>query len=102
MFLGGEARNGPAFLWDKITDGVGEDLLAEKLTEEYDAEKDEAEEDVRAFLDRLQSFGIIDRGDNRNDSKDSRFEEVGNIHRDELEGKAVFRIWPLSKFGKVK
>ena len=52
-----------AFLWDKITDGVGEDLLAEKLTEEYDAEKDEAEEDVRAFLDRLQSFGIIDRGD---------------------------------------
>ena len=41
-------------------------------------------------------------GDNRNDSKDSRFEEVGNIHRDELEGKAVFRIWPLTKFGKVK
>lgn len=41
-------------------------------------------------------------GDNRNDSKDSRFEEVGNIHRDELEGKAVFRIWPLSKFGKIE
>ena len=41
-------------------------------------------------------------GDNRNDSKDSRFEEVGNIHRDELEGKATFRIWPLSKFGKVE
>ena len=41
-------------------------------------------------------------GDNRNDSKDSRFEEVGNIKRDELEGKAVLRIWPLSKFGKVE
>lgn len=41
-------------------------------------------------------------GDNRNDSKDSRFEEVGNIKREELEGKAVFRIWPLSKFGKVE
>ncbi len=41
-------------------------------------------------------------GDNRNDSKDSRFEDVGNIHKDELEGKAVFRIWPLSKFGKVE
>lgn len=40
-------------------------------------------------------------GDNRNDSKDSRFEEVGNIHKDELEGRAVFRIWPLSKFGKI-
>ena len=41
-------------------------------------------------------------GDNRNDSKDSRFKEVGNIHKDELEGKAVFRLWPLSKFGRVK
>lgn len=41
-------------------------------------------------------------GDNRNDSKDSRFEEVGNIHRDDLEGKAVLRIWPLSKFGKIE
>jgi signal peptidase I len=41
-------------------------------------------------------------GDNRNDSKDSRFEEVGNIKREDLEGKAVFRIWPLSKFGKVE
>lgn len=41
-------------------------------------------------------------GDNRNDSKDSRTEEVGNIKRDELEGKAAFRIWPLSKFGKIE
>lgn len=41
-------------------------------------------------------------GDNRNDSKDSRFEDVGNIHLDELEGKAVLRIWPLTKFGKVE
>lgn len=41
-------------------------------------------------------------GDNRNDSKDSRFEEVGNIQKEELEGKAAFRIWPLSKFGKVE
>lgn len=41
-------------------------------------------------------------GDNRNDSKDSRFEEVGNIHRDEFEGKVALRIWPLSKFGGVE
>ena len=41
-------------------------------------------------------------GDNRNNSKDSRFEDVGNIKRDELEGKAVLRIWPLSKFGKIE
>lgn len=41
-------------------------------------------------------------GDNRNNSNDSRFEEVGNIKGSALEGKAVFRIWPLSKFGTVK
>jgi len=41
-------------------------------------------------------------GDNRNDSKDSRFEEVGNIHRDEFEGKVAFRMWPFSKFGGVE
>ena len=35
-------------------------------------------------------------------SKDSRFEDVGNIKRSELEGKAVFRLWPLSKFGPIK
>lgn len=41
-------------------------------------------------------------GDNRNDSEDSRFESVGNVHKDQIVGKAVFRIWPLSKFGKVE
>lgn len=40
-------------------------------------------------------------GDNRNNSKDSRFEDVGNIKRDELIGKVAFRMWPLSKFGKI-
>ena len=56
-----------------------------------------AEEDI--ILGEDEYFVM---GDNRNDSKDSRFEEVGNIHKDELEGKAVLRIWPLSKFGKVE
>ena len=40
-------------------------------------------------------------GDNRNNSKDSRFESVGNISKDELIGKAVLRMWPLSKFGNI-
>lgn len=41
-------------------------------------------------------------GDNRNDSLDSRTEEVGNVKGEDLVGKAVFRIWPLSKFGKLE
>lgn len=41
-------------------------------------------------------------GDNRNNSSDSRVEVVGNIHRNEIIGRAFIRIWPLSKFGILK
>ena len=41
-------------------------------------------------------------GDNRNNSSDSRIEEVGNIKRDDLVGKVAFRMLPFSKFGKVE
>lgn len=41
-------------------------------------------------------------GDNRNNSSDSRDPVVGNIHRDELIGKAWMRIWPLKKAGMIK
>lgn len=40
-------------------------------------------------------------GDNRNDSMDSRFPNVGNISEDIIVGKAVFRLFPLSKFGGI-
>lgn len=36
-------------------------------------------------------------GDNRNNSKDSRSEEVGVIHRDQLIGKAWLLIWPINE-----
>lgn len=38
-------------------------------------------------------------GDNREVSLDSRYDEVGPIRRELIAGKAVFRIWPLKKFG---
>ena len=41
-------------------------------------------------------------GDNRNGSKDSRVEEVGNVKRSQIQGKALLRIWPLNKVGFVK
>lgn len=39
-------------------------------------------------------------GDNREVSKDSR--SFGAIDRKQIEGKALFRFWPLNKFGGVK
>lgn len=41
-------------------------------------------------------------GDNRNESEDSRFDYVGNVNKEQFSGKAVFRIWPLSSFGKIE
>lgn len=41
-------------------------------------------------------------GDNRNNSSDSRTEAVGNIHRDDIVGRAWMRIWPLSEIGILK
>ena len=40
-------------------------------------------------------------GDNRNESLDSRRESVGAIHKDDLMGKVVLRLYPFSEFGLV-
>lgn len=41
-------------------------------------------------------------GDNRENSKDSRFEDVGYVPRTSLKGRVFFRYWPLDKFGIIR
>ena len=41
-------------------------------------------------------------GDNRDVSVDSRNTALGCVANEQIVGKVVFRIWPLSKFGAVK
>lgn len=41
-------------------------------------------------------------GDNRNDSADSRYDEIGFVKEDEIVGKAIFRILPFSSIGILK
>ncbi|MBP5266287.1 MAG: signal peptidase I [Lachnospiraceae bacterium] len=40
-------------------------------------------------------------GDNRNNSEDSRFDDVGNIKRSDLIGRAWVRIYPFQEMGAV-
>jgi signal peptidase I len=41
-------------------------------------------------------------GDNRNNSSDSRWADVGNVSREDIVGKVVLRIYPFSSFGTIK
>ena len=41
-------------------------------------------------------------GDNRNNSGDSRFADVGNVKRSQIIGRAFFRMWPISSMGLIK
>ena len=43
---------------------------------------------------------IFVMGDNRDESVDSRY--FGCIPIDKIEGKVIIRVWPFSKFGKIK
>ena len=55
-----------------------------------------AEEPLELGKDEYFCLGV-----NRPVSYDSRYEEVGSVHRSEIIGKVWIRIWPLTKFGKV-
>lgn len=41
-------------------------------------------------------------GDNRNHSSDSRWPDVGNVHKDDILGKVILRIYPFTSFGTIK
>lgn len=41
-------------------------------------------------------------GDNRNNSSDSRYADVGTISKSDMLGRAFWRIWPLSSIGKTE
>ncbi|MBD3363386.1 signal peptidase I [Candidatus Dojkabacteria bacterium] len=41
-------------------------------------------------------------GDNRNNSKDSRFSDIGFVSREHLKGRVFLRYWPLDSFEVIK
>lgn len=56
-----------------------------------------AEEPIKLGKDE---FFVL--GDNRNDSIDSRNEEVGIVKKKNIDGHAILRIYPFSKFGTIQ
>lgn len=41
-------------------------------------------------------------GDNRENSLDSRYKEVGSVRRDEIIGRVIFRIYPWKQAGRIQ
>ena len=71
----------------RLVESYGKEVIAESGTA---AEERTLEEDEYFVL-----------GDNRNDSRDSRWADVGDIEKSDIIGKAVFRLSPFKKFGKL-
>lgn len=49
-----------AFIWNVLPDAETEEDVVNKMLEEYDVDRETAQQDVKEFLDRLRIYGIID------------------------------------------
>lgn len=78
-----------------INDEIVEDYVKECITGDFNLE------DLYGYLVIPEGYYFV-MGDNRKESSDSRDIRIGLIKEDMIEGKAVFRITPFSKFGSLK
>lgn len=84
----------------QIIDGyvyINDHKLEEHFCDELITDPGVAEDPVR-----LGDHEYFVLGDNRNNSKDSRFESVGNIDRSEITGRAWIRLYPFDKIQLLK
>ncbi len=49
-----------AFIWNVLPMVNSEDEIIEKMLEEYEIDRETAQNDIAEFLEKLRSFGIID------------------------------------------
>ena len=71
------------------------------LDEPYLAEKDAGISDLDyPYVVPVGTYFVL--GDHRESSVDSRSSLVGCVEQSEVVGKIIFRVWPLSSFGKIK
>ncbi|WHH59427.1 signal peptidase I [Petroclostridium sp. X23] len=70
------------------------------LSEPYINEPIAQRGDVK-FPQTVPEDTVFVLGDNRNNSRDSRYSDVGMVPFKAVMGKASLRIWPLNRFGSI-
>lgn len=82
---------------DKNGDVYVDDML---LTEPYVSEKVKGDCSVE-FPMEVPDGNLFLMGDKRSIAMDSRNQAIGCMSSDDTVGRIIFRIWPLSEFGKI-
>ena len=49
-----------AFLWEKLMEGTTEEDLVQDVTKQYEVGTEKAAEDVKKFLEKLKSQGLLE------------------------------------------
>ena len=86
--------------WVDIDETGTVSINGEILDEPYLAEKALGECDIKLPY-QVPDEKVFVMGDHRSVSVDSRSSQVGCISQEQIVGKIVFRIWPLSQLGAI-
>ena len=86
--------------WVDIDESGNVYVNSELLDEPYIAEKAYGETTIKLPY-QVPEKRIFVMGDHRATSVDSRNNSVGCVAEEQIVGKIVFRVWPLTKFGPV-